>query len=51
MNKKQKNIAKNALIEWLKHPSELGKNPSAIEYAGEFDLQHKEMLVSRLSFS
>lgn len=47
MNEKQKNIAKNALIEWLKHPSELGKNPSAIEYAGEFDLHRMHYYIFR----
>ena len=38
MNKAQMNAAKAAMVEWLAHPAELGKAPSKIECAGEFDL-------------
>lgn len=38
MNQKQMNDAKSEMIGWLSHPAELGKAPSKIECAGEFDL-------------
>lgn len=38
MNSEQMTAAKTAMIEWLAHPQELGKAPSKIECAGEFDL-------------
>ena len=38
MNQNQMNAAKEQMIEWLEHPQELGKAPSKIECAGEFDL-------------
>lgn len=38
MNEKQSIAAKKAMVEWLSHPDELGKSPSKIEHAGEFDL-------------
>lgn len=38
MNKKQMDVAMEAMNEWLSHPAELGKTPAKIEYAGEFDL-------------
>ena len=37
MNKEQMNAAREAMIEWLAHPAELGKAPAKIECAGEFD--------------
>lgn len=38
MNEIQMNAAKEVMIEWLKHPAELGKAPSKIECAGQFEL-------------
>lgn len=38
MNKEQQNAAKNAMIEWLSNPNELGKAPFKIECAKEFEL-------------
>ena len=38
MNKEQLNAATESMIQWLAHPAELGKAPSKIECAGEFDL-------------
>jgi|GEM_PF-438429 len=38
MNKQQKQAAKEAMIEWLVNPSELGKRPSAIKCVETFDL-------------
>lgn len=38
MNQEQMNAAKKALTDWLAHPQELGKAPTKIECAGEFDL-------------
>lgn len=38
MNTEQMKAAKNAMIEWLSHPHELGKAPAKIECAGSFDL-------------
>lgn len=37
MNKEQLNVAQEAMIEWLADPQELGKRPSKIECAGEFE--------------
>ena len=34
----QRNAAKEAMINWLSHPNELGKAPTKIECAKEFDL-------------
>lgn len=38
MNKGQANAAARAMIEWLSDPHELGKAPTKIVIAGEFDL-------------
>ena len=38
MNIQQANAAQKALVLWLSHPNELGKAPTKIELAGEFDL-------------
>lgn len=38
MNQKQMEAAKKSMVQWLAHPQELGKEPSKIECAGEFDL-------------
>ena len=38
MNNEQMNAAKEQMISWLSHPSELGKEPSKIECAGSFEL-------------
>lgn len=38
MNEQQMNVAKDALVQWLSHPQELGKKPAKIEYAGTFIL-------------
>lgn len=38
MNTEQMKAAKNAMVEWLSHPDELGKAPAKIECAGSFDL-------------
>lgn len=38
MNQIQMEAAKKAMIEWLSDPQELGRAPSKIEYAKEFDL-------------
>ena len=34
----QRQAAYEAMKEWLIHPQELGKAPSKLEHAGEFDL-------------
>lgn len=38
MKQLQKKAALEAMIDWLSHPSELGRAPSRIVCAGEFDL-------------
>ncbi len=38
MNKKQLDAAKENMVEWLSDPHELGRTPSKIECAGEFEL-------------
>lgn len=38
MNNEQMMAAKNAMVDWLSHPHELGKAPTKIEYTGSFDL-------------
>jgi hypothetical protein len=38
VNQIQMQAAKRVMIEWLKHPQELGKEPEQIRYAGTFDL-------------
>lgn len=39
MNEKQMQAARDAMIEWLEHPHELGEAPAEIECAGTFE-QH-----------
>ncbi len=41
MNSKQVEAAREAMIAWLSDPQELGKAPSRIECAGQFD--HNDM--------
>ena len=36
----QKENALQCMIEWLSHENELGKAPSQIQIAGEFDLHN-----------
>ena len=38
MNEKQMQAARDAMIEWLEHPHELGAAPAEIECAGTFEL-------------
>lgn len=38
MNEKQMQAAREAMIEWLEHPHELGEVPAEIECAGTFEL-------------
>lgn len=38
MNKKQLEAAQKAMVRWLAHPNELGREPERIECAGTFDL-------------
>lgn len=38
MNQKQQEIAQQDMVEWLADPQELGKKPSKIECAGDFEL-------------
>lgn len=38
MNEKQMQAARDAMIEWLEHPHELGEAPAEIECAGTFEL-------------
>lgn len=43
----QKESAKKAMIEWLKHPNELGKEPYKIECVKEFDLYDLHYYIFR----
>ena len=45
MNNEQLNAAREAMIEWLAHPAELGKAPAKIECAGEFDLHEMHYYI------
>ncbi len=47
MNLQQMESAKEALIEWLSNPSELGVAPGKIEYMKEFDLYAMHYYVFR----
>lgn len=38
MNQEQMKAAEKAMVEWLAHPQELGKNPVKIQLAAEFDM-------------
>ena len=41
----QKENALQCMIEWLSHENELGKAPSQIQIAGEFDLHNLHCLL------
>ncbi len=45
MNQEQMNAAKKEMIGWLSHPAELGKAPTIIECAGEFDLHEMHYYI------
>ena len=45
MNKEQLKAAQAAMEEWLSDPQELGKKPSKIECAGEFDLHEMHYYI------
>ncbi len=47
MNKDQLAAAKNSMIEWLKHPNELGKEPFKIECTKEIELHDMHYYVFR----
>lgn len=47
MNETQMNAAKEIMTEWLSHPQELGKAPSKVECAGEFDLDDLHYYIFR----
>jgi len=41
----QQDAAKNEMIRWLSHPSELGKKPATIECTAEFDYSEMKYYV------
>jgi len=45
MNEQQKQAATQAMINWLEHPHELGRRPTAIECAGEFNLHDMKYYI------
>ncbi len=45
MNKQQMQAAHAAMIEWLADPHELGKKPSKIECAGEFEFNEMHYYI------
>ena len=45
MNAKQVDEAQKAMISWLSDPHELGKAPSKIELAGEFELHEMRYYI------
>lgn len=45
MNKEQLKAAQEEMIEWLADPHELGKKPSKIECAGEFDFDEMHYYI------
>ena len=45
--KQQQTCALQSMTEWLAHPQELGKKPSSIELAGEFDLYDLHYYIFR----
>ncbi len=45
MNKEQFNVALKAMIDWLSDPHELGKKPTKIECAGEFDFNEMHYYI------
>ena len=47
MNKEQLKAAEKAMIEWLSHPGELGKEPFKIECTKEFDLHDLHYYIFR----
>ena len=47
MNREQRNAAQFNMIEWLSDPQELGKKPSRIECAGEFELHEMHYYIFR----
>ena len=53
MYSNQKDVAREELVLWLSHPSELGKRPAKIECAGEFvlhDLRYYYFKYKKSSF-
>lgn len=47
MNTEQMHAAQEAMVNWLSHPSELGKPPAMIECVGTFDLQEMHYYLFR----
>lgn len=55
MNTEQMKVAQENMVEWLRHPQQLGKAPAKIECAGTFDLhemryyifKYKKSLISK----
>lgn len=47
MNEEQLQAAQQAMIDWLKHPQELGKEPAKIECTEEFDLHGLHYYIFR----
>ncbi len=45
MNKEQLKAAQKEMIDWLADPHELGKKPSKIECAGEFDFNEMHYYI------
>ena len=51
MNQQQMNVAREALIDWLKDPRELGKAPAKMEYAGTFVLHDMNYYIFKFKKS
>lgn len=51
MNEAQLQAAKEGMISWLAHPSELGKPPAKIEFVGEFDLHELHYYIFKFKKS
>ncbi len=47
----QKENALQCMIEWLSHENELGKAPSQIQIAGEFDLHNLHYYIFKFKKS
>ena len=51
MNSEQLNVAQEAMIEWLIDPHELGKRPSKIVCAGEFEFNKMRYYIFKFKTS
>lgn len=47
MNDEQLQAAQQAMVDWLRHPQELGKEPAKVECTGEFELHGLHYYIFR----